>query len=410
MRMLRQANSRLPQVCGRFRYPRAPLIERSFHQHAINLEEQKKRLDIAIVGLPNAGKSQLLNVLTQSTVAAVSRKRHTTRDEILGARTVDNTQLVFMDTPGFLRYDHARKEGLDRDITSTAPAEIDNVDFTLLVVDAARHMTDSYRESLIELMLRALKSKGRREVTIDEEDEEEDDDDNEGPRTMDPSTIAQLVQENSARFAVVLNKCDLVNQKLDLIDVAEYLGGMSEECVKYSGQTVDDQTIEGQEGDVKVDEDAIEAMLPYFFYTAAVKEEGVDDVLNFLLEKATPCTEWEVEAGESSMQTPEERVEEVIREKIYRCLHREVPYKIRQNNRLFQVVKDPKSDKPGLLIQQDLIVRSKSHQQLVFGGAGQTLERIRETAERDLKILFKCEVVLQLHVKMLKKRQRNWSI
>jgi GTP-binding protein Era len=408
MRVFRQANSRLSsQVCGRFRYPRT-LIDRYFHQHAINLEEQKKRLDVAIVGLPNAGKSQLLNVLTQSTVAAVSRKRHTTRDEILGARTVDNTQLVFLDTPGFLRYDHARKEGLDRDLTSTAPAEIDNVDFTLLVVDAARHMTDSYRESLIELMLRALKSKGRREVPMDEDDEEDEgekDDDSEGP-----STIAQLAQENSSRFAVVLNKCDLVKQKLDLIDVAEYLGGMAEECVKYRGQTVDGQTVEGQEGDAKVDEEDIEALLPYFFYTAAVKEEGVDDVLKFLLEKATHCTSWDVEAGESSMQTPEERVEEVIREKIYRCLHREVPYKIRQNNRLFQVVKDPKNDKPGLLIQQDLIVRSKSHQQLVFGGAGQTLERIRETAERDLKILFKCEVVLQVHVKMLKKRQRNWSI
>jgi GTP-binding protein Era len=150
-------------------------------------------------------------------------------------------------------------------------------------------------------------------------------------------------------------------------------------------------------------------MLPYFFYTSAVKEEGVDDVLNFLLEQATPTEAWEVEAGESSMQSPEERVEEVIREKIYRCLHREVPYAIRQNNRLFQVVKD-KSGKPGLLIHQDLIVRSKSHQELVFGGEGKTLERIRETAERDMKTMFKCEVVLQLHVKMLKKRQRNWSI
>jgi GTP-binding protein Era len=396
MRVFRQANRLSSQVCGRFRYPRA-LIDRSFHQHAINLQEQRKRLDVAIVGLPNAGKSQLLNVLTQSTVAAVSRKRHTTRDEILGARTVDNTQLVFLDTPGFLRYDHARKEGLDRDIAATATAELDNVDFTLLVVDAARRMTDDYRESLIELMLRALQSKGRTELSIEEEDDND---------SQEPSTIAQLEQEDvvRSRFAVVLNKCDLVKPKFELIDVAEYLGGMAEECVKYRGQTV-----EKQEVDVKLDEEDVEDMLPYFFYTSAVKEEGVDDVLNFLLEQATPSTSWEVEAGESSMQSPEERVEEVIREKIYRCLHKEVPYAIRQNNRLFQVVKD-KSGNPGLLIHQDLIVRSKSHQELVFGGEGKTLERIRETAERDMKTLFKCEVVLQLHVKMLKKRQRNWSI
>ena len=63
-------------------------------------KQQKKRLDVAIVGMPNAGKSQLLNVLTQTTVAAVSRKRHTTREGILGARTIflddSATQLLFV--------------------------------------------------------------------------------------------------------------------------------------------------------------------------------------------------------------------------------------------------------------------------------------------------------------------------
>jgi GTP-binding protein Era len=396
MRIFRQVNG-LSQVYGRFRHARS-LIDRSFHHHAILQQEQKKRLDVAIVGLPNAGKSQLLNVLTQATVAAVSRKRHTTRDEILGARTVGDTQLVFLDTPGFLRYDQARKEGLNRNISATATAELDNVDFTLLVVDAARHMTDSYRESLVELMLRATKSKGRRELRKDEGDDSE-----ESP------TNDQLEQEDvvGPRFAIVLNKVDLVKPKFELIDVAERIGTMAEECVRYRGQTTREE--EDVAPEQQIDEEDLEEMLPYFFYTSAVKEEGVDDVLNFLLEQATPTEAWEVEAGESSMQTPEERVEEVIREKIYRCLHREVPYKIRQNNRLFQV-KNDKTGKPGLLIHQDLIVRSKSHQELVFGGEGKTLERIRETATRDLKTMFKCEVVLHLHVKMLKKTQRNWSV
>jgi GTPase len=53
-----------------------------------------KRLDVAIVGYPNTGKSQLLNSVLGTKVAAVSRKRHTTRSGIFGVATDDMTQVV----------------------------------------------------------------------------------------------------------------------------------------------------------------------------------------------------------------------------------------------------------------------------------------------------------------------------
>ncbi|RYH22337.1 hypothetical protein EON65_19380 [archaeon] len=60
----------------------------------------EKRLDCVIMGTPNVGKSVLLNTLIKHKLAATSRKRHTTRGEILGAFNHRHTQLVFYDTPG----------------------------------------------------------------------------------------------------------------------------------------------------------------------------------------------------------------------------------------------------------------------------------------------------------------------
>jgi ribosome-interacting GTPase 1 len=56
---------------------------------------------VGLIGFPNAGKSQLTNQLTGVKVTAVSPKAHTTRAPQLGAFTVEDTQVVLHDTPGF---------------------------------------------------------------------------------------------------------------------------------------------------------------------------------------------------------------------------------------------------------------------------------------------------------------------
>ncbi|HUL40549.1 MAG TPA: GTPase Era [Burkholderiales bacterium] len=88
---------------------------------------------IAIVGRPNVGKSTLLNRLVGQRISITSRRPQTTRYRITGILTQDETQYIFVDTPGFqLQHNNALNRALNRCVAQT----IQGVDAVLLVVDA----------------------------------------------------------------------------------------------------------------------------------------------------------------------------------------------------------------------------------------------------------------------------------
>ena len=370
---------------------------------------------MAIVGLPNAGKSQLLNLLLKAPLAAVSRKRHTTREGLFGAynhttrvensndedenenassTTTIRTQLMFVDTPGFLTVDRARREGLDRSVMGTAKAEIAHVDYTILVIDAAANFTDTVKKSIVELMVKALEARGRVEVVEHFEDEERD-----TAPPPDPTWEPHLPDQ---KFAVVLNKVDLVYPKPQLLNIAMEIGDIARQCLLHHKSPDGDTALPSNAAE---DDEALLQVLPTFFYTDALRNDGVDDLREFLLRKATPSQQFDVEEGTCSNMEPEERAEEIIREKLYRQLHKEVPHSIRQKNRLFHIGKNANGD-VAVVIRQDLLVQTKSHQQLVLG----SLERIQKAAQRDLQVALHCEVRLHLNIKLARSAAKRWSI
>ena len=60
---------------------------------------------IAITGLPNVGKSTLLNQILHEPLAIVTPKPQTTRNRILGMHNTETAQAIFIDTPGRVRRD-----------------------------------------------------------------------------------------------------------------------------------------------------------------------------------------------------------------------------------------------------------------------------------------------------------------
>jgi len=123
-------SSRRPREC----YPNHNKSERM--RRSLNESKymtHKKSGYVAIIGKPNVGKSTLMNYFLQKKISITSNKPQTTRHRILGIKTTETTQIVFVDTPG-LHQDHKRE--INRVMNRAARGALEDVDMILFLIEA----------------------------------------------------------------------------------------------------------------------------------------------------------------------------------------------------------------------------------------------------------------------------------
>lgn len=107
---------------------------------------------VAIVGRPNVGKSSLMNTIVGEKVAIVSPKPQTTRTRITGILTREETQLVFIDTPGI----HAPKTKLSDYMVKQVRESVADVDVAVLMTEPTGPISPSERELVESFRVRKL--------------------------------------------------------------------------------------------------------------------------------------------------------------------------------------------------------------------------------------------------------------
>ena len=100
---------------------------------------------ITIAGRPNVGKSTLTNYLVGEKIAIVSNKPQTTRNRICGIVTREDTQFIFVDTPGF----HNPRTKLGDYMVNVVKESVADVDLTILVVEPVANV-GAQEKALIE--------------------------------------------------------------------------------------------------------------------------------------------------------------------------------------------------------------------------------------------------------------------
>ncbi len=142
---------------------------------------------VAVIGRANAGKSTLINVLVGEKVSIVSPKPQTTRDRIIGIYNDEDSQIVFVDTPGIYGADNFLSSVMQK----TAEDAANDVDLTLIVCDA-----------------------------------------HEGLSEKDLGVVKKFVKENAV---VALTKTDITTESL-LISAINDVGGSGAEIVPVSAR------------------------------------------------------------------------------------------------------------------------------------------------------------------------------
>ena len=93
---------------------------------------------VAILGQANVGKSTLLNAILKEKVSIVSPKPQTTRNKILGIYNDEESQIVFIDTPGIHKSHNKLDEYMDKAITTATK----DVDVIVYVIDGSKRITE----------------------------------------------------------------------------------------------------------------------------------------------------------------------------------------------------------------------------------------------------------------------------
>lgn len=112
---------------------------------------------VAVIGKPNAGKSTLLNAILGENISIVTRKAQTTRRTVLGIYTSENSQAIFLDTPGFLK----PKYQLHRAMLNYVEKAVGEADIVLVIADASKLLAeiDDFEDDFYQYLKSISKAK-----------------------------------------------------------------------------------------------------------------------------------------------------------------------------------------------------------------------------------------------------------
>ncbi|RIK34853.1 MAG: GTPase Era [Chloroflexi bacterium] len=319
------------------------------------LPEDHRSGFIAVIGRPNVGKSTLLNRLLGQKIAITSPKPQTTRDQLLGILTLDDAQMLFLDTPGI----HKPQHKLGEYMVQVAADTIDDADVVLWLVDVNVPPTDE--DMVIADLLRTVqRRKGK----------------------LPPLLLG-------------LNKLDLAG------DAAHHTAYLDDRRLEYGALLAWLGDLSGARTGLQSGPQSGAMHGIHSVAFSALSGVGIDDLVAALRDLLPRGPRYYPADQVTDLQT-RFIVAELIREQALRLLEQEVPHS------LAVVVDEYTERSPELTyIAAVIYVERETQKGIVLGKGGRMIKQIGQAARPEIEGLVGTKVYLDLWVKVWEKWRRR---
>jgi GTPase len=316
-----------------------------------------KSISVALIGAPNAGKTSILNSILGEKYFSVSRKVNTTKKTQEGIKTIDDTQIVFYDTPGVI----STHSGLTNSISTKGWDTISTSDISLFIVDAAKTLQNDVKAACTRLQ-NLLASRGAKSL----------------PEARIVGETQEQYEQRLANAPAIIPACLIIN-KVDLVTDRRRVKYLVSELSEY-------------------------AKFQKHFFVSAEKNYNIDALVNYISSQAMTC-EWRYHPSQVTTLSDIEMAEDIVREQLLNWIHDELPYR--------WVVRTlgwtPYLDGT-LRIDIDILVMTNIHIGILIGKEGRVIKQIFNASHAALSKLYQRKIELHLTPKLMKTEAKKASI
>ncbi|XP_028171088.1 GTPase Era, mitochondrial [Ostrinia furnacalis] len=309
-----------------------------------NKNNAAKVVNVAIIGAPNSGKSTLINKIVDRKICAASNKVHTTTKMIRAMYFQNDTQIIFLDTPGVVTEREQKKYKLPESMIGSCYKGLRCADVVGVVHDISNRFTkDSLHHDVVS-MLESVKDT--------------------------PSFL-------------IINKVDLLKSKTQLLT-----------CIRnLTNGFIAGNPVPGQDRDKRI-LDRGYSKFSDVFLVSALKGDGITDIREYLLSNAKPAN-LHYTPNEWTDQKPETLIIEAVRAKFLDFLSNEIPYNIKVELEYYE----DNVEENKIICFVSAECPTERLVKLVSGAGGGRLQQIKSHVRADLTELFKKLVVIDIKLK-----------